>query len=102
MTNVIFKYNVIIKLVVRYYCLRSQNQLYFLRSYLQEKNYFLDTLNNLCNWFRFLTRYIYYSMYLKSQLSLINRTGGSTKNKIHLFEKKIQSKYSVRRRNSKE
>ena len=50
---------------------------YSLRSYLQETIYFLDTLNNLCIWFRFRTRYIHYSMYLKSQLSLVNRTGGS-------------------------
>lgn len=52
-------------------------RLYSLRSYLQDTNYFLDTLNNLCIWFRFLTRYIHYSMYLKSQLYLINRSGGS-------------------------
>jgi len=51
---------------------------YSLRSYLQETIYFLDILNNLCIWFRFLTRYIHYSMYLKSQLSLVNKTGGSS------------------------
>jgi len=54
---------------------------YSLQSYLQETIYFLDTLNNLCIWFRFLTKYIHYLMYLKIQLSLVNRTRGSIKKK---------------------
>lgn len=64
---------------------------YSLRSNLYQMFYFLETLDDLCIW----SIYIDYSMYLKSKLSLINRTEGSSSTNImrilHNFKVTLKS-----------